>query len=268
VSDGAMAEAMACLALYSWVTLFRRGASAWRLVGIVLGTLLGLWSKNTTAYLIPVDIGLGIWWLLRQRRRPWRWQHAAYLAAFVALLGIGLWVWSHSPLGERALSWLKALSTPSKWAWVDQSGSTLGQALLVAYESFWASFGWMSFSIGTRWHGAIALLTVMALWGWWAGRRREPQIQQRWWIGVMGGALAAALLIFLWVGLFSQPGYYQFQGRYMFPALIPFASLLVGGLDRLLRLRSNRATLLLVVLFLVVLDSWSLFGAIIPYYYA
>jgi hypothetical protein len=126
----------------------------------------------------------------------------------------------------------------------------------------------MSLPISARWYGAIALLSVMAFWGWCTGRRQEPQAQPRWWIGMMGGALIAALLIFVWAGLFAQPDFYQFQGRYLFPVLIPFASLLVGGLDRLLQLRSNRAALLAVVLFMVVLDSWCLFGVIIPYYYA
>jgi len=268
VSDGPLAEVMACLVLYSWVTLFHHGAGIWRFLGIAMGTLLGLWSKNTAVYLIPVDIGLGVWWLVRQRRRPWTWRHVAYVCACIALLGAGLWVWSHSSLGQRAWPWLSAFPAPSEWAWMDQRGSTLGQALLVAYESFWANFGWMSLPISARWYGAIALLSVMALWGWCAGRRQEPQAQPRWWIGMMGGALASALLIFLWVGLFAQPGYYQFQGRYLFPVLIPFASLLVGGLDRLLQLRSNKAALLAVVLFMVVLDSWCLFGVIIPYYYA
>ncbi len=268
VSDGTMAEAMGGLVLYSWVTLFRHGARAWRFLGIVLGTLLGLWSKNTAVYLIPVDICLGAWWLVRQRRRPWTWRHLAYVCACIALLGAGLLIWSYSPLGQRASPWLKAFPAPSKWTWVDQRGMTFGQALLATYDSLWATFGWMSLPISARWYGAIALLSALALWGWCAERRQEPQAQPRWSVGMMGGILVAALLVFLWIGLLSQPDYYQYQGRYLFPALIPFLFMLVGGLDRLLQLRSNRATLFMVVLFMVVLDSWCLFGVIIPYYYA
>jgi hypothetical protein len=268
VSDGPLAEAMACLVLYGWATLFRRGVRAWPLVGIVLGTLIGLWSKSTAAYLIPIDIALAGGWLVRQRHRPWKWQYWAYLGACIVLMSVALWIWVHSSLGQRALPWLKTLPSLSKWIWADQRGTTLGQALLAAYDSLWANFGWLSLPIGARWYGAIALLTSMAFWGWCFGKRQEPQVEPRWPSGIMGGALIAALLIFLWAGLFSQPGSYQFQGRYLFPALIPVAFLLVGGLDRLLHLQSNRATLLAVVLFLVVLDSWCLFAVIIPYYYA
>jgi hypothetical protein len=268
VGDGPLAELMSCLVLYCWVSIFQQGLSIWRVAAIVSGTLVGLWSKNTALYLVPVDIGLGVWWLVRQRHSLWRWRHVAYLCASTALLGAGLWIWSHSALGQRALPWLRALPALFRWAWVDQRGTTLGQALLAGYDGLWANFGWMSLPIGARWYGAITLLTALALWGWCFGRRQEPQAQPVWSIVMMGGTLVAALVGSFWVGLALQPGLYQFQGRYLFPALIPFAFLLIGGLDRLLDLRANSVTRLAVVLFLVVLDSWCLFGVIIPYYYA
>jgi len=266
VGEGPLAELMACLVFYCWVRLFRRGLGTWEIAGIVLGTMVGVWSKTTAVFLIPLDAGLALWWFLRRSRRAWTWRYTGYLCVGIIVLGMGTWVWSRSPLGTYALRSMRQLLSPSELVWVDKRGITFGEGLLLSYDSFWANFGWMALSLSERWYGAIALLSLMAIWGWCT---KKPQEIPPWSVGVMGGALGAAILIFVWTALLSkQSGYYQFQGRYLFPVLIPFAFFLVGGLECLFSTRGNGAGTILFLLFLVCLDTISLAGYIFPYFYS
>ncbi len=74
---------------------------------------------------------------------------------------------------------------------------------------------------------------------------------------MMGAAFLTAFGLFVWAALLSpSSGYYQYQGRYLFPAVIPFAFLLVGGWLKLYR-RGDRIVLFAGVLFLAVFDAWS-----------
>ena len=85
---------------------------------------------------------------------------------------------------------------------------------------------------------------------------------------MMGGVLGAALAVFVWVALLSRLlGAYQYQGRYLFPALIPFVFFFIGGLDRLLTMQRNKGTVVLVAFLMIVLDTWSLLVYILPYFY-
>jgi hypothetical protein len=78
--------------------------------------------------------------------------------------------------------------------------------------------------------------------------------------------IGAAFTIYAWGYILSRAGRpYGFQGRYLFPVLIPYAYLLAGGWDRLTAGRRAPAHLFLAALAL--LDAWSLALYILPYYY-
>ncbi len=264
VGEGPLAELMACLVFYCWVRLFRRGLGGWEIVGIVLGTMAGVWSKTTAAFLIPLDVGLALWWLLRRPRRAWTWRHTVYLCASIIVLGAGTWWWSHSPLGTRVEGLVRRFLPPSELFWVDRRGITFGEGLLLTYDSFWANFGWMAVPVSERWYGAIVLFSLMASWGWCAGQREKIS---SWAVGMMGGGMLIAFLIFIWSGLLTEP-YYWIQGRYLFPIVIPFAFLLVGGWMRLVSTSRSRAAILSLLGFLIVFDTWCLAGYVLPYFYS
>jgi len=155
---------------------------------------------------------------------------------------------------------------------------------LTAHDSFWGLFGWMTLPLSARWYGAIAALSALAAWGWGLKKRLEPA---GWAVGMMAGMLGTAWVVFCWTVVSSyQSGLYQAQGRYLFPAMIPFAFLLVGGLDRGLATESqpplevplvtevqppvqkSKGMVLGITLFLIALDAWSLFGYILPDFFA
>ncbi len=268
VGDGVLAELMACLVLYCWVRLFRRGLRVWEIAGIVSGTCIGIWSKATATCLIPVNIGLIIWWLLRYYRQGHsNWRYWICLCMGVAMLGAGVCLWGRfSRLGVRTAQSARSLfsRTFSDLLWKDARGLTAGEAILAAYDSFWANFGWMALPVSEKWYGAIMLFSAMALAGWMIGRSRDDV--PSWATGMMGGMAGMAWAIFIWAAILSQPTHYQFQGRYLFPASIPYVFLLVGGLRRLIPTLEQRYGMALFLLFLIGFDTWCLVGYILPYF--
>jgi hypothetical protein len=267
VGDGPLAELMACLVLYCWARLFRRGASAWTVIGIAAGTLIGIWSKATAAFLIPLNVGLALLWFFRQPRRAWR--QVAYVCVGVGLLGLAALAWDYhqSPLGSRTLSMFWESLPVQEWIWVDARGLAFGEALLISYNSFWANFGWMAVPVSSRWYGAILLLTLIAIVGWMLGGKNQKDFPL-WAVMMMGGSLLIALIIFVWKGLLSPfSGYYQFQGRYLFPVVIPVVFLLVGGWMQIVPPRRRQVLVMSGVVFFALFDAWSLMDYAVPYFY-
>ena len=267
VGDGTLAELMACVVLYCWARLFHHGVEIWTVVGIVLGTLAGLWSKTTAAFLLPLDIGLALAWSARRLRWPWRWQHLAYLGVCIAWLLAAVGAWLQSPSGSAVLVGLEERLFPLDLVWTDARGMTLGEALLLSHDSFWAFFGWMAVPASKRWYGALLLLTGLAALGWLLGRsesRDVPAGSAR----LMGTSFVVAFAIFVWIALLStQSGYYQFQGRYLFPVIVPVVFLLAAGWTRLVPSQSQWLLLATGVMFVALFDVWSVLMYIIPYFY-
>ena len=268
VGDGPLAELMACLVLYCWARLFRRGITVWTVAGIVLGTVAGIWAKFTAAFLLPVDLALALWWLVRQLRGAWSRRQAACLGAGLVVLALATWALTRlpSPLTpSRLIAAWNSLS-PDRLLWVDVRGITFGNALLYTHDSFWANFGWMNVPVSTRWYGALLLLIGAAVLGWLLGAK-ERDAHPPWAAKMMWGSLLAALAAYVWEQLLTQSsGYYQYQGRYLFPAIIPFAFLLVGGWSRIVPSQQLKLVIGSVVLFLALFDGWCIVGYLLPLY--
>lgn len=112
-------------------------------------------------------------------------------------------------------------------------GQHLYSGLQTTFNSFWGQFGWMALPLQGWMYLFFQALTAAGLAGlaagWWALPRSAPPSGQRQAWLLLALTLALALLAY---------GYYntefiQFQGRYLYPALIPFALLLALGLDNL-----------------------------------
>jgi hypothetical protein len=268
VGDGPLAELMACLVLYCWARLFRRGVTVWTVAGIVLGTVAGIWSKFTAAFLLPMNIALAVWWLLRQPRRAWNRRQAVYLGAGIFVLALAIWALTRlpSPLTpSRLIAAWNSLS-PGQLLWVDVRGITFGHALLCTFDSFWANFGWMNVPVSTRWYGALLLLIGAAVLGWLTAVKDRDD-HAPWAAKMMCGSLLAAFAVYVWEQLLTQSsGYYQFQGRYLFPVIIPFAFLLVGGWSQIIPPQRRKLLIGSAVSFLGVFDAWCVVGYLLPLY--
>lgn len=268
VGDGPLAELMACLVLRCWAHLFRHGVTAWTIIGIVLGTGAGLWTKATTGFLLPLDLGLTLWWMLARPDRTRTWRQAMYLAAGIVALGVVAWasiyVLSAVSLSRLGTMWNSVFS--GSLLWVDQRGISFAEALLLTHDSFWANFGWMNVPVSGRWYGALLLLSGAAAWGWIFGARDGDRLPP-WAAAITGGSLLIACLIYAWGELLAQPRYYSFQGRYLFPVMIPFAFLLVGGWWYIAPLQRRRVWTWSVVILIALFDVWCLVGYLLPRYW-
>jgi hypothetical protein len=266
--DGPLAELMAGVVLYGWARTFRQGANVWAVLGIVLGTMLAVGTKATTFFLVPLNAGLAVWWLVSSWPRLRLWQIVASISIGLALLAGATWFWLSISPGSNFLQDLSELFSSDNVVWVDSRGLSVGEALLLSHDSFWANFGWMNVPVSGRWYGALLLLSGLAGAGWLFGRTSRD-LCPRWAVGLMAGAFFTAVSVFV-LGpiLLTSSGYFQFQGRYLFPVIVPFAFLQVGGWAQLVSAQKRTVLLGLAVGLLVFFDIWSIIVYIVPYFYA
>jgi 4-amino-4-deoxy-L-arabinose transferase-like glycosyltransferase len=120
------------------------------------------------------------------------------------------------------------------------------------FRSFWAMFGWMAVPIDTRIYVALRLLTVVVTLGlflrfvdtWGTGKRLSPAAL----LLVCSGLLTLATY------LGYNLTFYQAQGRYLFPALIPLGLAWSFGLSESLR-QDNARMIGIVLAFVAVLGA-------------
>ncbi len=138
--------------------------------------------------------------------------------------------------------------------------------LTTTLRSFWGQFGWMGVLMDDRIYLALFALTAVALLGAALYARRIVQdraaleVTARWCLGVMALLLLTAVADYVgYNGKFWQP-----QGRYLFPALVPIALCFVLGLRELLSPDHARLLFALLYLLMVGLDIAALFLYIVP----
>ncbi|MCL4395287.1 MAG: DUF2142 domain-containing protein [Chloroflexi bacterium] len=136
----------------------------------------------------------------------------------------------------------------------------------VTFKSFWAQFGWMGVLVNDRLYVALMILSGAAAFGlllYLLRLRREREtlsVSERWNLLLLALAALAAAVDF--VGYNFE--FFQLQGRYLFPALIPIALLGVLGLRELLAREHVRLLFGLIYVGLLALDAASLFLFIVP----
>jgi 4-amino-4-deoxy-L-arabinose transferase-like glycosyltransferase len=211
-------------------------ASPWAL-GVLVG--VGLLTKLSAIFLaglIPLMIVLSGW----TRRASWR-DVAGWLLAFTVpmmLIG-GVWaVRNISVYGFPDVFGLRAhdLVVVGQPRTMDAiaalgMGEYLRQLATTTFHSFWGKFGWMELTLPTWAYVGIGIFAGAGALGCVIGMHRpsSPARALAW--AALGMTIALAL---------AQYGYYnleyqQFQGRYLYPALIPLGLLTAAGIDVLWR---------------------------------
>ena len=301
VNNDALAEALVALALLVIVRYWRattdpgpgplRDASGSSSAGIGYAFGLGLivggafMTKLTIYFLAPL-CALSIW--LRWRGRGNQRELARQMLVFALVAGAigGVW-WLRNiavygfpdflGLGAHDAVVQDQLRTAD---YVAQHGfaTTLTNALSTLFKSFVGQFGWMALPLDEvlggwiyRGFGLFALIGLAGTLLSVRDIRAKPAPS-----GVREGRRAQATLIMLVSVLLVslQVAYYnlefvQWQGRYLYPALIPIAVALVGGWElwrgRLLGRWQGSAWLLpLALMCLPALDLYLLFRVIVP----
>lgn len=201
------------------------------LLGLLLG--LGLITKTTVYIAIPLT-AVTLWWAAPQRSwsglgrpvllvfglalllaLPWYLRNAALYGQF-DLLGLR----RHD---EVVVGQLRTADFLAKVGW----STYLSNFATTTFHSFWGQFGWMAVPMDSRTYLLLGLLTLVALGGLVGfgyacfSSRAEPQYNlsagQRRALGLLALTIILTILGYLWYNL----TFVQFQGRYLFPALIP-----------------------------------------------
>lgn len=137
---------------------------------------------------------------------------------------------------------------------------------VVTFKSFWAQFGWMGVLVNDRIYVALALLCAVALLGFTfhvSRLIRHPTVltaTQRACLGLLMLLLAVAFADYVAYNF----KFLQFQGRYLFPALVSIAFVLVVGLRELIAREYQRVVFALLYVVMVALDVVCLFWFIVP----
>lgn len=204
------------------------------LLGVVLG--LGLLTKTTCVLLFPAAVLVYVLqWRRRELDAPGVLSRLALMLA--ASLAVGGWwlVRNHTLYGDPlALSvFNQAFSHTAKPEYfLVERGLPLWQYVgLVAawtFASFWGVFGHMQAFMPAWIYVALAGVTIVTVAR--SGRGLLSAIPREILV-VLGTVLALVLASFVRFNL----DYFQAQGRYLYPAIIPIALVFVLGTERLLR---------------------------------
>lgn len=283
VNNDALAELLVALALL-WLIRYLKSAraSVWQL-GLIVG--LALLTK-ITVYFLALLTPMAIWLKWRRDREPARaLLRCLAQYALVALLIGGLW-WLRNIavyefpdfLGLGAHDLIVA-DQPRSADYIAQHGMNtyLERMLSTTFKSFWGQFGWMALPLDSVLGGWIyrgfALLALAGLSGMLLAAVR-PAAAYRDTARPLASADIIILLLAPTLLVALQFSYYniefqQWQGRYLFPALVPIAILLVCGLDHwraliLVRWEALRWLTPLLLMSLFALDVYLLFRVIMP----
>jgi hypothetical protein len=136
------------------------------------------------------------------------------------------------------------------------SAEYVWQFLTVTFHSFWAQFGWMAVVAPDRLYWIWGVLTLLGVLGllWRRAWLHQPAWQLLLW------TVVGALLAYVAYNLMFK----QFQGRYLFTALVPICCLLVAGWSAWLPARLQAPAVWAVALALVGLNAYALTRVLVP----
>ncbi len=245
VNNDGLAELFVAVTLWLTIVYLKtERVRAWQL-GILVG--LGLLTKVSTIFmagLVPLAI-LAKWWINRRESGarmivPLR---ALILFAIPALVLGGVWwarnisVYGFPDLFGLARHNLVVADQPRTADRIAEVG--MGEYLLLGaeetFDSFWGQFGWMALPLQSWAYALILLFLIAALAGWVVGFRAQHAAPLRVTSGTIQRAAWGVVIVAGLLAL-AQYAYYnteflQFQGRYLYPGLIPFGLWIALGVD-------------------------------------
>lgn len=234
------------------VRVFRLGLSLPRSVGLLLCVAIGLGAKRSGLYALPI---LGVAFLTYAfthwgGARLSTAQKSIRLALTVIMLALGAmgllfawnWVSVNQPQFHDYIVRL-FLFLPTEQFPFESYARVLSPAALPLYASYfkylfistWGHFGWMNITLGVQAYWAFAALTVFAFAGLaWFAFKTLPQWEA--WRRAVLFVFGASILVALGAIIALEVRYWDLgwggdpQGRYLFPVLIPLATLFLLGL--------------------------------------
>lgn len=282
VNNGNLAELLASVVIYLVTISLKRGLSVSRAAMLGLVVFAGLYSKRTfffAAPLVLLALPLSLW--LHPPRVSWK--RIAGLAAGVGGSGVAaLVLWQR---GDLLRFWTGLYFDLGFNHYFDLAGmfSVLRQRYPVyartLLEGFWARFGWWSVSLGSIWYWLISLICLVALAGvliFVYRLIRGSQTLATWQRTSL--ALYAFSIVMIVLGTVSTflainaTGEGTFkgaapQGRLLFPALIPIATLFLIGVREVIPANWRFQASIMGLLSIVLFDLLALARYVVPFFY-
>ena len=258
---------------------------AWALVGVMLvmsiaylktdnprlplwmGIIVGIaFITKATAYFL---LAIGVLAILLKRRDTIRGLLLYIPSALI--LGLLWWIRNIAVYGFPDFLGLRAhdvvvvgqLRTVERIAELGFSGY-VSEFFQTTFNSFWGQFGWMAVPMPNWIYIGILGLLIIALIGLFI--QKQETSQRPVWL-----MLIATLVLSVIAYLYYNSEFVQYQGRYMFPMLIPLGIFLVMGIEnwrvRLLGGMKNRFVPYLTAipfLSLAILDIYLIWRVIVP----
>lgn len=248
-NDNLAALLVSIVVLFS-TRIVRHGFRWTNLIFAIAATILALFTKRT-ALIAPVvlaaTLAAALWDRIvgAVRSQAGRRVLPGMSAALVVIL-VGAWTAWHFSRPTVQYLWNGLLHLPPDVLDLLSDGK-YADALVntpypyytrMVFESFWARFGWLNVRLPSVWYWILAGMVGLAGIGWlasfcraWRGDAGLTSGQRRCLVVFSVGSAIACLLIFAKEILFLS---YQFgvtpQGRYLYPVIIPLATLLIIGL--------------------------------------
>jgi 4-amino-4-deoxy-L-arabinose transferase-like glycosyltransferase len=280
VNNDALGWALAAVLL--WMSVFHvkapRGVPVW-LFGLVMGAAF---LTKATAYMMAAVVLLAIVFRWRRERAPLRALigDAALFLIPAAALGSLWWLRNFGVYGFPDFLGLAAhdavvVGQPRTAALIERLGfgGYLREAADVTLSSFVGRFGWMALPLiggSVGWITPLyVVMTVAALLGHLVDARRMSSTLRAADQRAAWTLLAITALLAVLAYAYYNTQFQQFQGRYMYPLLIPLGVWLAYGLDVWRRLILGRWPLTrwavpLALTLMAPLDVWLLLTVIVP----
>ncbi len=283
VNNDALAEVIIAVALL-WIIRYLQASNipVWQF-GLIMA--VGLLTKTTTYFLAGV-IPLAILLRWYQEKGSIQSLIKAWAIFLVIALGIGglWWIRNFGVYGFPDFLGLRAhdaivVDQPRTAEYIANNGMAvyIREMIRVTFNSFWGQFGWMAVPLdnvlgGWIYRGFAILMTIGGS-GLLVARlprqaesdtQQEPRTQWAVWV-ILTITLVLAVLAYL----YYNTEFLQWQGRYMFSGLIPFALILAYGVDgwrtRLFgRWDISRWLTVLLFMGIALVDIYLLFTVIVP----
>ena len=265
VNDGNLAD-IASGAFFLVLTSSAVSGLHWR-SGLALAALClaALLCKNTTMFLVPTVAVAAL--LLVARRGFSRRDALLASGALLAVAAIG------SRFAPRLAQWRSVSLT---WRTLIAPGSYDGQRLahywggiVATFESFWGRFGWMNVRMDGGVYLGIAIicggvaLTGVVRMAW--GTLPRPRSAVSLLLNGLAILFSSAFILGTFVIYYDPAGLFS-QGRYLFPVMLPIAVTTAYASSASLHSRLGRGIVVAVLLALLVLASYALFGVAVPFF--
>lgn len=285
-----LANLLSATAIYLMVCLIKKGLTLWRVVGLAIVIMLGVFTKRTALLTVPLA-GVALLLSRHERmsmllRRWWRWL-LIVLISLTIVTAVALFSKSIRVVLSRQIqiayatlmryafyssshleSILATLADPRNWA-------TLGLPAWMIFKSFWAYFGWMSVPLAPIWYQLLAVACLASSAGLikcFFRSLSRSSVSDAWCRrALLLLILSVILVVVAAISFFSPwssgPSQNLPQGRYLFPALVPIAILFVLGLKEVMPDRYAQQGVLALTGTLITFDFVCFAGYIVPYFY-